>query len=145
MFNYINNKCVLVVFIMPKHIPKIQCLPWQPAPSHWYHHHWPNTIPLSRGKTLYSICMYLSGTFKIHFKDICVRKELYGDILSHKGYHAIHTVLTCFIHLKICLSRERQTSYDITYTCNLKTKMMQMNLFTKQKQTQRLQKQTMKK
>ena len=37
--------------------------------------------------------------------------------------------------------RERQISYDITYMWNLK-KMIQMNLFTKQKQTHRLQKQT---
>ena len=37
--------------------------------------------------------------------------------------------------------RERQISYDITYMQNLK-KMIQMNLFTKQKQTHRLRKQT---
>ena len=37
--------------------------------------------------------------------------------------------------------RERQISYDITYMWNLK-KMIQMNLFTKQKQTYRLRKQT---
>ena len=36
--------------------------------------------------------------------------------------------------------RERQISYDITYMWDLK-KMIQMNLFTKQKQTLRLQKQ----
>ena len=35
---------------------------------------------------------------------------------------------------------ERQISYDITYMCNLK-KMIQMNLFTKQKQTHRHRKQ----
>ena len=33
--------------------------------------------------------------------------------------------------------RERQISYDTTYMWNLK-KMIQMNLFTKQKQTHRL-------
>ena len=38
-------------------------------------------------------------------------------------------------------NRERQISYDITYMWNIK-KMTQMNLFTKQKQTQRLWKQT---
>ena len=37
--------------------------------------------------------------------------------------------------------RERQISYDITYMWNLKN-MIQMNLFTKQKQTHRLRKQT---
>ena len=37
--------------------------------------------------------------------------------------------------------RERQILYDITYMWNLK-KMIQMNLFTKQKQTQRHRKQT---
>ena len=37
--------------------------------------------------------------------------------------------------------RERQISDDITYTRNLKT-MIRMNLFTKQKQTHRLGKQT---
>ena len=31
--------------------------------------------------------------------------------------------------------RETQTSYDITYMWNLKKKMIQMNLFTKQKWT----------
>ena len=36
---------------------------------------------------------------------------------------------------------ERQISYAITYMWNLK-KMIQMNLFTKQEQTHRLQKQT---
>ena len=34
--------------------------------------------------------------------------------------------------------RERQISYDITYMWNLKKKMIQMNLFTKQKETHRL-------
>ena len=34
-------------------------------------------------------------------------------------------------------NRERQISYDITYIENLK-KVLQMNLFTKQKQTHRL-------
>ena len=29
--------------------------------------------------------------------------------------------------------REREISYDITYMLNLKSKMIQMNLFTKQK------------
>ena len=39
--------------------------------------------------------------------------------------------------------RERQIiSYDIAYMRNLKKKMIQMNLFTKQKQTYRLWKQT---
>ena len=33
--------------------------------------------------------------------------------------------------------RERQISYDITYMWNLKKKMVQMNLFTKQKQSHR--------
>ena len=37
--------------------------------------------------------------------------------------------------------RERQISYDIIYTWNIK-KRIQMNLFTKQKQTHRLRKQT---
>ena len=37
--------------------------------------------------------------------------------------------------------RERQILYDITYMWNLK-KMIQMNLFTKQKQTHRCRKQT---
>ena len=37
--------------------------------------------------------------------------------------------------------RERQISYDITYMWNLK-KMIQMNLFSKQKQTHRPKKQT---
>ena len=36
---------------------------------------------------------------------------------------------------------QRQISYDITYMWNLK-KMIQMNLFTKQKQTHRHRKQT---
>ena len=39
------------------------------------------------------------------------------------------------------LSEVRQISYDITYMQNLK-KMIQMNLFTKQKQTHRLREQT---
>ena len=38
--------------------------------------------------------------------------------------------------------RERQISYDITYMWNLNKKMIQMNLFTKQKQTHRHRKQT---
>ena len=38
------------------------------------------------------------------------------------------------------LNRERQISYDITNMCNLK-KMIQMNLFIKQKQTHRHRKQ----
>ena len=38
--------------------------------------------------------------------------------------------------------RERQISHDITYMWNLKRKMIQMNLFTKQKQTHRHRKQT---
>ena len=38
--------------------------------------------------------------------------------------------------------RERQISYDITYMWNLNKKMIQMNLFTKQKQTHRQRKQT---
>ena len=37
--------------------------------------------------------------------------------------------------------REREISYDITYMLNLKSKMIQMNLFTKQKQTYRHRKQ----
>ena len=39
------------------------------------------------------------------------------------------------------LDRERQISYDVTYTWTRK-KIIQMNLFTKQKQTHRLRKQT---
>ena len=39
------------------------------------------------------------------------------------------------------LDRERQILYDTTYMWNLK-KMIQMNLFTKQKQTHRHRKQT---
>ena len=39
------------------------------------------------------------------------------------------------------LERERQISYDMAYMCNLK-KMIQMNLFTKQKQTHRHKRQT---
>ena len=45
----------------------------------------------------------------------------------------------------IILSEVSQTkthSYDITYMGNLKKKMMQMNLFMKEKQAQRLRKQT---
>ena len=38
--------------------------------------------------------------------------------------------------------RERQISYDIVYMWNLKKKMIQTNLFTKQKQTHRLREQT---
>ena len=38
-------------------------------------------------------------------------------------------------------SEVREIPYDITYVYNLKIKMIQMNLFTKQKQTQRLRKQ----
>ena len=38
--------------------------------------------------------------------------------------------------------RERQISHDVSYMWNLKKKMIKMNLFTKQKQTHRLQKQT---
>ena len=38
--------------------------------------------------------------------------------------------------------RERQISYDITHMWNLILKMVQMNLFTKQKQIYRYQKQT---
>ena len=38
--------------------------------------------------------------------------------------------------------RERQISYDITYMWNLMKKMIQMNLFTRQKETHRSQKQT---
>ena len=37
---------------------------------------------------------------------------------------------------------ERQISYDIIYMWNLKKKMIEMNLFTNQKQTHRLRKQT---
>ena len=36
--------------------------------------------------------------------------------------------------------RERQISYDIAYMWNIKKKMIQMNLLTKQKQTHRLRK-----
>ena len=39
------------------------------------------------------------------------------------------------------LDRERQISYDIAHMWNLK-KMIQMNLFTKQKETHRLKEQT---
>ena len=35
-------------------------------------------------------------------------------------------------------ARERVISYDIAYMWNLKKKMIQINLFTKQKQTHRL-------
>ena len=38
--------------------------------------------------------------------------------------------------------RERQISYDIAYMWNLKKKKIQMNLFTKQKETHRDRKQT---
>ena len=38
--------------------------------------------------------------------------------------------------------RERVILYDIAYVQNLKKKMIQMNLFTKQKQTHRLREQT---
>ena len=38
--------------------------------------------------------------------------------------------------------RERQISYDIVYMWNLKKKMIQTNLFTKQKKTHRLREQT---
>ena len=38
--------------------------------------------------------------------------------------------------------RERQIPYDITHMWNIIFKMIQINLFTKQKQTHRFQKQT---
>ena len=38
--------------------------------------------------------------------------------------------------------RQRQISYDTTYIWNLKNKMIQLNLFTKQKQTHRHRKET---
>ena len=38
--------------------------------------------------------------------------------------------------------RQRQISYDTTYMWNLKNKMIQLNLFTKQKQTHRHRKET---
>ena len=50
---------------------------------------------------------------------------------------------TCMDLENIMLSevRQRKTSY-VTYIWNLKKKMIQMNLFTKQKQTHRHRKQT---
>ena len=45
------------------------------------------------------------------------------------------------IELFVVRYRERQISYDITYTWNIK-KMIQMSLFTKQKETHRHRKQT---
>ena len=42
---------------------------------------------------------------------------------------------------EVSQKEKRQISYDITYMWNLK-KMIQVNFFTKQKQTHRLQKQT---
>ena len=46
-------------------------------------------------------------------------------------------------HIKWSKSdRERQISYDITHMWNLTFKKIQMNLFTKQKQTYRYRKQT---
>ena len=46
-------------------------------------------------------------------------------------------------HHKWCKShRERQMLYDIIYMQNLEKKMVQVNLFTRQKQTHRLLKQT---
>ena len=39
--------------------------------------------------------------------------------------------------------QQRQMAYNITYMWNLKKKMAQMNLFTKQKQTPRPRNQTM--
>ena len=40
--------------------------------------------------------------------------------------------------IRMARIRERVISYDIAYMWNLKKKMIQINLFTKQKQTHRL-------
>ena len=49
--------------------------------------------------------------------------------------------LEIIILSEVSQTEKRQISYDITYVWNLK-KMIQMNLFTKQKQTHRLRKQS---
>ena len=46
--------------------------------------------------------------------------------------------LAIVILSKVKSNRKRQISYGIAYMQNLKKKMIQMNLFTKQKQTHRL-------
>ena len=46
------------------------------------------------------------------------------------------------ILIEVKSDRERQIAHDITYMWNLRKKMIQTNLFTKQKQTHRLREQT---
>ena len=58
-----------------------------------------------------------------------------GILLSHKKKNEIMPFAATWMDLEIIIlsqTRERQVSYDITYMWNLK-KMVQMNLFTKQK------------
>ena len=50
--------------------------------------------------------------------------------------------LEIIILSKVSQTELRQISYDTAYMWNLKKKMIQMNLFTKQKQTHRHRKQT---
>ena len=67
-----------------------------------------------------------------------------GILLSHKKKNEIMPFAATWMDLEIIIlsqTRERQVSYDITYMWNLK-KMVQMNLFTKQKQSHRYRKQT---
>ena len=73
--------------------------------------------------------------------------HIYNEILlGHKKneimpFAATWMDLEIIILSKVKSDRERQISYDITYMWNLK-KMIQMNLFTKQKSTHRHRKQT---
>ena len=66
--------------------------------------------------------------------------EYYSAIKKNE----IMPFVATWMGLDVILSevRERQISYDITYMWNLKKKKIQMNLFTKQKQTYSLRKQT---
>ena len=67
--------------------------------------------------------------------------EYYSAIKKNKIIPLAATWMDLEIIILSKSDRERQVSYDITYMWNLKKKI-QMNLFTKQKQTHRHRKQT---
>ena len=66
--------------------------------------------------------------------------EYYSAIKKNEIMPSAATWVDLEINTLSKSDRERQISYDITYMRNLKKKMIQMNLFTKQKQTHRLRK-----
>ena len=69
-----------------------------------------------------------------------------GILLSHKK-NKIISFLATWMDLEIIIltevnQKKNKHHYDITYMWNLILKMIQINLFTKQKQTHRYKKQT---